>query len=183
MKYQHNYTNPEQAKRLRDAGVPAESADCMLTRSEADYGTDALVTLISGSGEPGENWDYFQDEDAFPCWSLGRLIELATFLKAQSSLNKYHDYFGIKITHDTDMVENFVNWFEFMANDFDYSILLPESKPEEKKVQKTSENCVIRYFGSACPLDKGMSADIYNCTDCDHFFAAASKSIICRKIM
>ena len=73
MKLQHNYTTKEQALRLKAAGLPAETADCMLSRMDADYGINDLVTLISEKGEAGENWDYFMDEDAFPCWSLGRL--------------------------------------------------------------------------------------------------------------
>ena len=42
MIYQHDYTTKEQALRLKAAGLPAETADCMLTCSKADYGTDAL---------------------------------------------------------------------------------------------------------------------------------------------
>ena len=179
MIYQHNYTTKEQALRLKVAGLPAETADCMLSRMDADYGINDLVTLISEKGEAGENWDYFMDDDAFPCWSLGRLIELSTYLLEKIPSNPLF----LKLEYTRNMVEDMVKWFE-RNKDFggmDYKLLLPD-RPQPKPEQKSAENCAIRYFGSECPLDPKMEVDQYNCVNCDHYFATASKSIICKKV-
>lgn len=182
MKLQHNYTTKEQALRLKAAGVPAETADCMLTCSKADYGTDALVTLISDKGEAGENWDYFMDEDMFPCWSLGRLIELATSLLEDVNHNQRPiTPLYLKVEHTENMVADMVVWFERHKNYFNYSWLMPDRKPEPKK-EKLVENVSVRYFGSECPLDPKMEVDQQNCVECDCYFATARKSIICRKV-
>lgn len=179
MIYQHNYTTKEQALRLKAAGLPAETADCMLTCSKADYGTDALVTLISDKGEAGENWYYFMDEDMFPCWSLGRLIELCTYLLEKVPL----DPLFLKVEYTRDMTEDMVKWFERFAEIHDnaFKSLLPDRKPEPKQ-EKLVENVSVRYFGSECPLDPGMEVDQQNCVECDCYFATARKSIICRKV-
>ena len=182
MKYQHNYTTKEQALRLKAAGLPAETADCLLSRMDADYGINDLVTLISEKGEPGENWDYFMDEDAFPCWSLGRMIELATKLLEDN--NRKHPIMPLfmKVEHTDNMVEDMVKWFERFTkiNKAPLSVLLPD-KPQPKPEPQKVENCFIRPFGDPCPIDNGIEVDIYNCTNCEHYFAPASKSIICKK--
>lgn len=179
MIYQHNYTTKEQALRLKAAGVPAETADCMLTCSKADYGTDALVTLISEKGEAGENWDYFMDEDMFPCWSLGRLIELCTYLLEKVP----SDSLFLKVEYTRNMAEDMVKWFERFAKirDNAFKPILPDRKPEPKK-EKLTETVAVRYFGSECPLDPKKEVDQYNCVECDCYFATARKSIICRKV-
>ena len=182
MKLQHNYTTKEQALRLKAAGLPAETADCMLTCSPEDYGTSDLVTLISEKGEAGENWDYFMDESAFPCWSLGRLIELMSYLNEQNC-KRMNEYYPVKMDYTANIVEDFVRWFERHKDTefLDYKLLLPD-KPQPKPEQKSAENCAIRYFGSECPIDNVVEVDIYNCTNCEHYFATASKSIICKKV-
>ena len=182
MIYQHDYTTKEQALRLKAAGLPAESADCMLTIYD-EAGTDDLVTLISEKGEAGENWDYFMDESAFPCWSLGRLIELATkLLEYMNRFKRPITPLFLKVEYTSDMVEDMVKWFERFAEIHDnaFKPLLPD-KPQPKPEPKRVENCAIRYFGDPCPIDNGIEVDIYNCTNCEHYFATASKSIICRK--
>ena len=184
MKLQHNYTTKEQALRLKAAGLPAETADCMLSRMDADYGINDLVTLISESGAPGENWDYFMDEDAYPCWSLGRMIELATKLLEDVNRNQHPiEPLFLKVEHTDNIVEDFVRWFERQnkIGRLDFASLLPD-KPQPKPEAKSAENCAIRYFHSRCPLDPKMEVDIYNCTNCEHYFATASKSIICKKV-
>ena len=183
MIYQHDYTTKEQALRLKVAGLPAESADCMLTIYD-EAGTDDLVTLISEKGEAGENWDYFMDEDMFPCWSLGRLIELATKLLEDVNRNQQPiTPLCLKVGYTRDMVEDMVKWFERFAkmhyNAFHF--ILPD-KPQPKPEPKRVENCAIRYFGDPCPIDNGIEVDIYNCVNCEHHFATASKSIICKHV-
>ena len=179
MIYQHNYTTKEQAMRLKAAGLPAETADCMLTICD-EAGNDDLVTLISEKGEAGENWDYFMDEDMFPCWSLGRLIELCTYLieKIPSNPPLY-----LKVEYTQNMVEDMVKLFERFAKIHDnaFKPILPDRKPEPKK-EKLVENVAVRYFGSECPLDPKKEVDQYNCVECDCYFATARKSIICKHV-
>lgn len=184
MIYQHDYTTKEQALRLKAAGLPAESADCMLTVCD-EAGTDDLVTLISDKGEAGENWDYFMDEDAFPCWSLGRLIELATKLLEDVNRNQHIiTPLFLKVEHTDNMVEDMVKWFERFAEIHDnaFKSILPDRKPEPKPEVKLVENVAVRYFGSECPLDPKKEVAQYNCMECDCYFATARKSIICRKV-
>ena len=184
MKLQHNYTNKEQALRLKVAGLPAETADCMLTCSPEDYGTSDLVTLISEKGEPGENWDFFMDESAFPCWSLGRLIELSTYLLEDVNRNQHPiNPLFLKVEHTDNMVEDMVKWFERFAEIYDnaFESILPD-KPKPKPEAKRVENCAIRYFGSKCPLDPKMEVDQYNCVNCEHYFCTSTKSIICKHV-
>ena len=71
---QNNFTTPEQSKRLLELGVPADSADCyfgsypghpdwaVIRQSEFDTEDDALFRL---------------NESITPCWSVGRLMEIA----------------------------------------------------------------------------------------------------------
>ena len=182
MKLQHDYTTKEQALRLKAAGLPAETADCMLTICD-EAGTDDLVTLISEKGEPGENWDYFMDEDAFPCWSLGRMIELATkMLEHVWEVTKSRPLF-LKVEYTADMVEDAIRWFERCKDkkEFDFAVLLPD-KPQPKPEPKSAENCAIRYFHSRCPLNPAAEVDIYTCADCEYYFHTASKSIIGKKV-
>ena len=182
MKLQHNYTTKEQALRLKAAGLPAETADCMLQSCEVDYGKDVLVTLINESGYDGENWDYFMDESTFPCWSLGRLIEMVTSLLRDVNHNQRPiTPLYLKVEHTENMVADMVVWFERHKNYFNYSWLMPDRKPEPKQ-EKLVENVSVRYFGSECPLDPGMEVDQQNCVECDCYFATARKSIICRKV-
>ena len=182
MKLQHNYTTKEQALRLKAAGLPAETADCMLQSCEVDYGKDVLATIVNESGFEGENWDYFMDEDSYPCWSLGRMIELATKLLEDVNRNQHPiEPLYLKVEHTENIVADMVKWFEGNKNYLNYSWLMPDRKPEPKK-EKLVENVAVRYFGSECPLDPKMEVDQYNCVECDCYFATARKSIICRKV-
>ena len=191
MKLQHNYTTVEQSKRLIDAGLPAETADCCLERVEGTE-SDRMVTVT----EWEENYDFYKEEDMFPCWSLGRLIELASFM-----LQHHNDpsKATLRIDYNTDLMPLVVRWFELNTDRADFSILrpTPERDPKEdaeiigtilnKSVeqiankQATCQNFQVRKFGDPCPIDNGIEVDIYNCTNCEHYFAPASKSIICKK--
>ena len=174
MKLQHNYTTVEQSKRLIDAGLPAETADCCLERVEGTE-SDRMVTVT----EWEENYDFYKEEDMFPCWSLGRLIEMIIYLLEKIPSNPLF----LKLEYTSNMVEDTVKWFE-RNKDFggiDYKLLLPD-RPQPKPEQKSAENCAIRYFHSRCPLNPAAEVDIYTCADCEYYFATASKSIICKKV-
>ena len=74
-KLQSNFTTPEQSKRLLELGVPEWTADCFrwdfgsaFGVSEGQrYSTDISVICF-------EYQRCFNDK--FPCWSVGRLIEI-----------------------------------------------------------------------------------------------------------
>lgn len=71
---QSNFTTPEQSKRLLELGLPADSADCYLMRSRntATFYPHILF------GETYTQKDKFLNVlDYLPCWSVGRLIEIA----------------------------------------------------------------------------------------------------------
>lgn len=70
--FQNNFTTPEQSKRLLELGVPANSADCYLTRFGIDEDWEVKVL----------NYDKYSDvvignqDYCIPCWSVGRLVEI-----------------------------------------------------------------------------------------------------------
>ena len=70
---QSNFTTPEQAKRLLELGVPADSADCM------NFG-NADIFQIPFQRPFSEHLELHVQEGLrkmyTPCWSVGRLIEI-----------------------------------------------------------------------------------------------------------
>lgn len=72
---QNNFTTPEQSKRLLELGVPADSADCYLLRTHTK-GDTFIVEVLHDELYSGH--DKFTDLlEYLPCWSVGRLIEIA----------------------------------------------------------------------------------------------------------
>lgn len=71
-KLQNNYTMPEQSQRLLDLGVPVKSADCyyMIISGKIDNQIEVICNLDALY----DNFEYLKDY--FPCWSVGRLIEI-----------------------------------------------------------------------------------------------------------
>lgn len=74
-KIQNNFTTPEQSKRLLELGVPAWTADCFHpTDLQQNIIQDATPTIITYQLDTNEIvWDKIY---GFPCWSVGRLIEI-----------------------------------------------------------------------------------------------------------
>jgi len=108
---QNNFTTSEQSKRLLELGVPADSADCYLTRFGIDEDWEVMVlnNNIKYSELEISNQDY-----CLPCWSVGRLIEI-------------YDSFGLFTTpqYCENYVEELVREFESLVknNGFDFSKL------------------------------------------------------------
>ena len=76
-KLQSNFTTPEQSKKLLKLGVPADSADMFwsptyLNGKKDGYLSDPVV-INEYDIQHGINW---RKTDAFPCWSVGRLVEI-----------------------------------------------------------------------------------------------------------
>lgn len=65
IQFQNNFTTPEQSKRLLELGVPADSADCIIS-------TEISVIVIPN----GVTYSEYSFSTDTPCWSVGRLIEI-----------------------------------------------------------------------------------------------------------
>lgn len=73
---QNNFTTPEQSKRLLELGVPADSADCFITRPHTTVNTCVVDVLRDELYSKTEKFtDFFE---YLPCWSVGRLMEIIT---------------------------------------------------------------------------------------------------------
>ena len=76
-KLQSNFTTPEQSKRLLELGVPADSADCYISNEK-------IFVLHNCTFQENFNNDLDMARSHLinmphylPCWSVGRLIEIA----------------------------------------------------------------------------------------------------------
>ena len=119
-KLQNNFTTPEQSKRLLELGVPAWTADCFRWDFSSAFGFSAdkrYSTSISSLC-----YEYQRDfYDKLPCWSVGRLIELAFIL-----IEKYED-----VKHQEwmfcmqgNLIDNCLETLEAMYNEnYDFSKL------------------------------------------------------------
>ena len=72
---QSNFTTPEQSKRLLELGVPAWTADCCFSkRKDSDFICEGVMHII-----PDNFCVQSIPFPAYPCWSVGRLIEIYCF--------------------------------------------------------------------------------------------------------
>ena len=79
MKRQNNFTDVEQSKRLLEIGVPADSADCYLTRFGIDEDWEVKVlNYVKYSELAISNQKY-----CLPCLSVGRLMEIFEICSGQ----------------------------------------------------------------------------------------------------
>lgn len=128
-KLQSNFTTPEQSKRLLELGVPADSADCMsfiVTDKGKDFyddiecGTQIIRPLLPRDSYtkvafPSDGSRFV--EEPFPCWSVGRLIEIYELCFVMFDDYNYSPY--------TTLVERVIEYFEDAIKDnrFDFSKL------------------------------------------------------------
>lgn len=125
-KLQNNFTTPEQSKRLLELGVPADSADM----------------LWDGSINANEGWifedfpfycenpfSYYQllyrETDAvniLPCWSVGRLIEIAKICsKSRYALRGL--FLFLDECEADECMSQVMDYFEICNYQFDFSKL------------------------------------------------------------
>lgn len=71
-KLQNNFTTPEQSKRLLKLGVPADSADMYYHLANHQYYVRDEFSI--------KQHDFFEfyKNIFYPCWSVGRLMEIIT---------------------------------------------------------------------------------------------------------
>lgn len=80
---QNNFTTPEQSKRLLELGVPADSADMILIREKSgdmQFYDEQYEKQALNWGEKYSDWDtleWHMTHHILPCWSVGRLMEIA----------------------------------------------------------------------------------------------------------
>lgn len=74
---QNNFTTPEQSKRLLELGVPADSADCYFFIDGNKYnGVPRPFFLFPRTYEYIQDFNSAYGDKIFPCWSVGRLLEI-----------------------------------------------------------------------------------------------------------
>lgn len=73
---QNNYTTPKQSKRLLKIGVPEDSADCYFYDWAWIGGKyeGSAIQICSEYG--GYRRERIMNNQIYPCWSAGRLIEI-----------------------------------------------------------------------------------------------------------
>lgn len=109
---QNDFTTLEQSKRLLELGVPVKSADCYYCIINATIQQGIEVICDS---------DIFFDintylKDFFPCWSLGRLVEIYVIARGL-------DTAYLPVEKDEDMVKYLVRLYEEKIKDLDFSKL------------------------------------------------------------
>ena len=65
----NNYTTKEQGEKLLKLGIPVDSADCGMID---EHGVEIEILKV-----PYSVWCNGYENISFPCWSAGRLIEIA----------------------------------------------------------------------------------------------------------
>lgn len=110
---QNNFTTPEQSKRLLELGVHIKSADCYYCIINATI--QQGIEVICDSNIFFDINTYLKD--FFPCWSVGRLIEIADI--CYTSLVKKEYYIKQKDCN-TDYL---LKIFELAGNSMDFSKL------------------------------------------------------------
>lgn len=96
----NNYTTPEQSKRLLGMGVPAWTADMYYSRKTSP------LPLVREEGIRLYNYN-------IPCWSVGRLMEIAAICFDIEFIQFY----------DTNFIQQMMNKFEMYAENMDFSKL------------------------------------------------------------
>lgn len=81
---QHNYTSPEQSKRLLELGLPTESADCYYDQ----------FSKLGFRCEEDYSYNFFDENFMFiPCWSVGQLIDILKMVTERGFLGVHFDNF------------------------------------------------------------------------------------------
>lgn len=107
-KLQNDYTTPEQSKRLLELGVPADSANFY-------YDDENEVQIVR---DPEFE---LQSKGYFPCWSVGRLMEIIKICSDLDPILGYQIAYNTK--HKTSLLDIVIQIIEDDINKFDFSKL------------------------------------------------------------
>jgi hypothetical protein len=121
-KLQNNYTTPEQSERLLELGVPTDSADCCLN-------SDSVIMLNGKTFQENYNEDLdfarlhlIEYPHYVPCWSVGRLIEIAKICsKSRYALRGF--FLFLEECEADECMSQVMDYFEICNYQFDFSKL------------------------------------------------------------
>ena len=120
---QNNFTTIEQSRRLLELGLPADSADCKFINcgknengTELGYFRTPQISLYDSNFTEDYNYSH-KDFKPFPCWSVGRLIEIYVITRGI-------DFAEIKFSKDINYIEFVIARIEERRNDMDFSKLM-----------------------------------------------------------
>lgn len=129
MKLQNNFTTPEQSKRLLELGLPADSADMYYITvkkegSEREYlcnnGTPTVININYGISVGS----FRTQANLIPCWSVGRLMEIAFATRNTENKDKTDFVIPIEFVQDEKgTMEHMVEHFELCADYYNFSKL------------------------------------------------------------
>jgi hypothetical protein len=128
MKFENNFTTIEQSKKLLELGVPEWTADMFFydVNSEKEYHTweicpetIPLNTTYRKFVTYGEN---FKHECFYPCWSVGRLIEIMNICSMHDIVSIYRT--DRDVTQIDIILETIIN--RINGNSIDFSKLEEE---------------------------------------------------------
>ena len=116
-KLQNDVTTLEQSKRLIELGVPADSANCYMDENGSKFFRQDKLDYGLFSGQTF--FEYF-DGIFFPCWSVGRLMEIMALcykfdLPDSGSIQVYATNFKKRTVVDVLIsdIERFINKIDF----------------------------------------------------------------------
>ena len=119
-KLQNDYTTPEQSKRLLELGVPADSANLyhhlenkgIYVRTEFQY--------------KQKDFFNFYKNIFYPCWSVGRLMEIIDICEIDARGEEYPTTKMIKDEIKMDYIDYLVGTVRMMLPRLDFSKLEEE---------------------------------------------------------
>ena len=136
----------------------------------------------------------FDSLGILPCWSLGRLIELATRLLADNATRHLLAHTSLNLHFTPTMLEDMLRWFEFHQKTFDYAPLrpildpepvcaiIPEAVTELKRKAANQTNFEIRKIGTQCPVAYWRTVGKDTCTFCTKYVSNTKDGVICKQI-
>lgn len=130
MKLQNNFTTIEQSKKLLELGIPEWTADMFYdVNSEKKYRSwefcpeiIPLNTTYRKYIAYGENFDVFKHEYFYPCWTVGRLIEIMNICSIHDIVSIYRT--DRDVTQIDIIIETIIN--RINGNSIDFSKLEEE---------------------------------------------------------
>lgn len=130
LQMQNNFTTIEQSKKLLELGVPEWTADMFYdVNSEKKYRSWEVCPVIVPLNTTyrkylayGENYDVFKHEYFYPCWSVGRLIEIMNICSIHNIVSIYRT--DRDVTQIDIILETIIN--RINGNSIDFSKLEEE---------------------------------------------------------
>jgi hypothetical protein len=129
MKFENNFTTIEQSKKLLELGVPEWTADMFYKTwtSEIVYDVNSEKKEVFPEIIPfnttyrkylayGENFDVFKHEYFYPCWTVGRLIEIMNICSIHNIVSIYRT--DRDVTQIDIIIETIINRINGNSIDF-----------------------------------------------------------------